>query len=207
MGKGRYAAIKKTNIVTDINTVRPDSGVTPVKCVAVDGFVKLIIIVVILLIGLTIRSNVVERVIVNGDSMSHTFKQGGVLLAKKYDLDSFERFDIVVVSVENKNMLKRIIGLPNETVSILDGAVYVNGTLLSGDYGDYIHRSGVATGEGITLGDRDYFVLGDNRNNSKDSRYYGAVDVDYITGKIVFQVFPFSGFGLIDSGENKEVGG
>jgi signal peptidase I len=95
--------------------------------------------------------------------------------------------------------VKRVIGVPGDTVLILDGVVYVNGELYEeeGEV-DAILDAGIAAEE-IVLGDDEYFVLGDNRNNSEDSRYanIGNIKKEYIIGKVWFRVSPWSGFGFL----------
>lgn len=151
----------------------------------------LLIIVVIILI----RTFIITPVRVDGTSMNKTLADGDILLL--YKLAKIDRFDIVVLDEEydDEIIIKRIIGLPGETVEIKDGDVYINDILMPDDeyaYGD------TSDCDKITLGNDEYFILGDNRLISKDSRYFGAVKKDDIMGEAVFRLWPFSGFGLID---------
>ncbi len=151
----------------------------------------LLIIVVIILI----RTFIITPVRVDGTSMNKTLADGDILLL--YKLAKIDRFDIVVLDEEydDEIIIKRIIGLPGETVEIKDGDVYINDILMPDDeyaYGD------TSDYDKITLGNDEYFILGDNRLISKDSRYFGAVKKDDIMGEAVFRLWPFSGFGLID---------
>ena len=126
-----------------------------------------------------------QRTVVSGRSMNPTLENGDNLITDKisYRFSDPKRYDIVVFPFEDengkRNFIKRIIGLPGETVQIKDGEVYINGELLGETYGkekmDYAGRAS----EPITLGDDEYFVLGDNRSNSKDSRY--AVSYTHLT--------------------------
>lgn len=150
----------------------------------------LLIIVVIILI----RTFIITPVRVDGTSMNKTLADGDILLL--YKLAKIDRFDIVVLDEEydDEIIIKRIIGLPGETVEIKDGDVYINDILMPDDeyaYGD------TSDYDKITLGNDEYFILGDNRLISKDSRYFGAVKKDDIMGEAVFRLWPFSGFGLI----------
>lgn len=95
--------------------------------------------------------------------------------------------------------VKRIIGLPGETVQIIGADIYINGEILEEHYGkDPITDPGVAR-EKITLGENEFFVLGDNREVSEDSRVFGAVDKKNISGQVVFRIYPFNKFGPMTS--------
>jgi signal peptidase I len=115
-----------------------------------------------------------------------------------------KRFDIIVFypfGRENEEYyVKRIIGLPGETIQIVDGVIYIDGDILEEDYGkDPILDPGRAVVP-IKLADDEYFVMGDNRNISKDSRYsvVGNVEKKNIGGKAFFRISPLKRFGPID---------
>ena len=117
-----------------------------------------------------------QRTRVDGSSMEPTLSDGDNLIVDKisYRFNDPQRFDIIVFPYEyesNTYYIKRIIGLPGETVRIDDaGNIYINGEVLEENYGkEVIQRAGLATNP-ITLADDEYFVMGDNRNNSVDSR-------------------------------------
>ena len=148
----------------------------------------LLAFVIVFLVGM--------KVSVIGVSMEPALHNGQEVLVNRflYKLFSPERGDIVVLLPNgNKNShyyLKRVIGLPGETVQIIGGYVYINGELLEEDESyDKIADPGIAENE-IILGIDEYFVLGDNRNNSEDSRSgnIGIVDKDNITGKAWFHL-------------------
>ena len=149
-----------------------------------------------------------QRTIVIGDSMNETLHDGDNLIVDKltYKFRDPKRFEIVVFPPKcepNTLYIKRIIGLPNETVQIDGGGnIWINGEMLYEDYGrDRILDPGLAI-EPIVLGADEYFVLGDNRNYSKDSRYpdVGIISLDDIEGRAIFRVFPFNKFGTIKNG-------
>lgn len=192
MGKKRFTTRERTVNVscgdsTDNHTCN-DSG----ELSAIVGYRKLAFILCVVICVVLFRNFVIDRVIVEGVSMQKTFNSGDVLWIQKFDSDSFERYDVVIAKVNNKKVIKRIIGLPSETIEIKDGAIYINGVLLDGVYGinagnDKIYR----------LAKDEYYLLGDNREESVDSRVFGAISIQEICGKAIFRVFPFSGFGLI----------
>ena len=141
----------------------------------------------------------------NGQSMEMTLSDGDHLLIDtfSYRIGSPKRNDIIVFkpngSDTSHTYIKRVIGLPGETVQIKDGMIYINGTVYL-EKTDYpaINNPGLAADE-IKLGTTEYFVLGDNRNNSEDSRYsdIGNVNKRYIVGKLWFTCSPFEKFGFL----------
>lgn len=167
-----------------------------------------IYVAVVALIVYLILHFVGQRTVVNGDSMDNTLKDGQSLIMDKisYRFNDPERFDIVIFpgpeeNGENPYFIKRVIGLPGETVQILDGKVYIDGEQLQEDvYGitDTIDYPGIAE-EPLTLGDDEYFCLGDNRPVSFDSRYkeVGPVTRGEFIGKVWIRIWPFSKFGPV----------
>lgn len=145
-----------------------------------------------------------QRTHVNGDSMNATLYDGDNLLVDKlsYHFTDPERFDIIVFPYqyqENTFYIKRIIGMPGETVQIIDGMIYINGEILSETYGtETMQYAGIAANL-IELGEDEYFVLGDNRNNSSDSRdpSVGKVYKDQIVGKAFLRIWPLNKFGIL----------
>ncbi len=107
-----------------------------------------------------------------------------------------ERFDIIVFPVvrdgKEEYYIKRVIGLPGETVQIIDGYVYINGEKLDENYGAEVMNDAGRAAEPITLGDDEYFVLGDNRNRSDDSRYENVENLkrEKIVGRAWVRIWP-----------------
>ena len=160
----------------------------------------LLYIVVVFGICFLIITFVGQRSKVSGSSMEPTLSDGDNLIVDKisYRIHDPQRFDIIIFPYqyqENTYYIKRIIGLPGETVYINDaGEIYINGKLLEEDYGlDTIQNPGLAS-EPITLGEDEYFVMGDNRNNSTDSRFasVGEIKRQNIIGKAWVRIYPFN---------------
>ena len=148
-----------------------------------------------------------QRTVVSGESMVPTLQHQDNLIVDKitYRFSDPERFDIIVFPfkyAEERYYIKRIIGLPGETVQIdEDGIIYIDGEVLEESYGREVIRAdkiGLAAEE-ILLGEDEYFVLGDNRNSSSDSRVpeVGNIKRDDIIGRAWVRIWPFSEFGLL----------
>lgn len=161
------------------------------------GIVLIITILVICFVG--------QRTKVSGPSMYPTLHDGDNLIVDKisYRFHDPERFDVVIFPYEYEKRtyyIKRVIGLPGETVQIdYEGNIYIDGEILEEDYGyETMVSPGIAE-EPITLAEDEYFVLGDNRNNSTDSRVaaVGPVHKDRIIGRAWIRIFPFKDAGLV----------
>lgn len=146
-----------------------------------------------------------QRTEVIGRSMMPTLMDGDNLILNKisYRFHEPERFDIIVFPYRNgdhKNFIKRVIGLPGDTIQIdMDGVIYINGEALEEGYGAEVIKDPGAAVNPITLNEDEYFVLGDNRNNSEDSRFsVGVVYRKEILGKVWIRITPFSTFGKVD---------
>lgn len=157
---------------------------------AISGYRKLIILLSVFAFICCFRAYIFDRVIVSGESMSPFFSDGDVMWARKFDIEEFSRYQIVVAKIRGKFVIKRVIGLPNETLQIIDGSVYINDIKLNDDYGYPTTVYGYAE-EKIVLGNNEYFLMGDNRDNSLDCRVWGAISKKDIKGIVVFQFFPF----------------
>ena len=149
--------------------------------------------ILIILVFVMLRTFVITPVRVDGSSMKNTLQNGDILLL--YKMGKIDYQDIIVLKEEKDDeiIIKRVIGIPGDTVSIKDNKIYVNDKVI-----DDFHAYGETSDYNkITLGSDEYFILGDNRLVSKDSRYFGPVKEKDIKGKVVFRLFPFSKFGFI----------
>ena len=165
------------------------------------GWVRDLLIGVAL--ALLIIAFVYQPVKVEGTSMApHLSDQERIFINKfVYKFEPIQRGDVVVFRYPRdprKSFIKRVVGLPGETVKIHRGVVYINDVSLQEDYlpsSMYDHTSYPL----LRLSPKEYFVLGDHRRNSNDSRAWGTVHRDYIYGKAVFAYWPLDRFGRIES--------
>ena len=145
-----------------------------------------------------------QRTEVSGSSMETTLSDKDQLIVDKmtYRFRDPKRYDIVVFPYQyqdNTYYIKRIIGLPGETVQILSGMVYIDGMRLDEHYGNEIMENPGIAEEPLTLGEDEYFVLRDNRNNSSDSRAsdVGLIHRKDLIGRAWIRVWPLSQIGVI----------
>lgn len=166
-----------------------------------------IYLLIVLLLTYLVIVYVGQRTEVSGESMEPTLSDGDNLIVDKitYRFKDPERFDIIVFPFQYKEdtyYIKRIIGMPGETVQIdMEGKIYINGEVLIESYGREIispEHVGIAV-EPITLGPDEYFVLGDNRNHSSDSRIaeVGNIKRDQIIGRAWLRIWPISEWEVI----------
>ena len=146
-----------------------------------------------------------QRTEVQGSSMEATLSNGDQLIVDKisYRFRDPKRYDIIVFPFryeDNTFYIKRIIGLPGETIQIDgEGNIWINGEILEESYGREIIRDPGRAAEPITLGEDEYFVMGDNRNNSSDSRVeaVGNIHRDEIIGRAFIRIWPLSKSGIL----------
>lgn len=168
------------------------------------SWVSMIIWVVVL--TFLIITFVGQRTVVDGRSMNDTLNDRDSLIVEKlsYRFGKPDRFDVIVFPPQgdpSAHYIKRIIGLPGETVQIdEEGNIYIDGEVLEEHYGKEVIEFAGRAASPIKLGEDEYFVLGDNRNNSTDSRFdkVGNVKKSTITGKAIFRIWPLSDFGTFD---------
>ena len=157
-------------------------------------FVKSILpYVIIVLVVVLIRSFIITPGIVSGSSMYSTLKDKEVVLVNKIALNSgIDRFDIVVLNYDNGEIIKRVIGLPNEKVRYMNNKLYINDEEVETPF--QFEKTDDFT---IVTGKDEYVVLGDNRDVSKDSRILGTFNIKDIVGKVSFRLFPLKRIGKV----------
>ena len=141
--------------------------------------------------------------IIPSSSMEGTIMKGDIVLATRYgiDADEIERYDILIFTLPdepNTTYIKRVIGLPGETVEVKNGSVYVDGVEIDDSF---VRNPMNRKGDGVYIVPEGcYFFLGDNRNQSKDSRFWKQkyVPLDNIQAKARFIIFPFESVGYIE---------
>lgn len=153
--------------------------------------------IIILMVIILIRTFIVTLVRVDGSSMENTLHNGEILVLNKLDKD-YERFDIVVIKYNNERLVKRIIGLPGEQVRYRNSQLFINGKKIKENF----IEEETANFNIMELGYNRipkgyYFVVGDNRDNSLDSRYIGLIKKEQIQGTTKIRLFPFHKIGKI----------
>lgn len=158
--------------------------------------IYLLIIVMVILI----RTFIITPVRVNGTSMDPTLKNGEIMILNKikYNKNDIKRFDIVVVKMDKELLIKRVIGLPNEEVKYVDNKLYINNeyveeTFLNDDV--YTTNFSLDDFKLKKIPENCYFVMGDNREVSLDSRTFGCFSKDKILGSANLVLFPFTKLG------------
>ncbi|MCI9004373.1 MAG: signal peptidase I [Lachnospiraceae bacterium] len=184
---------------------RGKAGTEGKKSVIGETVSFILYIAVVFLVTFLVIHYVGQRTQVSGSSMEYTLSDGDNLIVDKisYRFYEPERFDIIVFPFQQEEdtyYIKRIIGLPGETVQIgEDGTILINGMELEESYGREVIQEPGAAAEPLTLREGEYFVLGDNRNASSDSRdpSVGMIQREDIIGRAWLRIYPFDKVGFI----------
>lgn len=165
-------------------------------------FIKeLVPYILIIVIVLFVKSYIIAPIQVNGVSMTSTLHDGDIMILNKlqYKRNGLERFDIVVIKSHGTHIIKRVIGLPGDTVEVIDNVLYINGKKYNESYLDKdtvtedFSLKELFDAEKVPKG--YYFVMGDNRKDSLDSRIIGFINEDDIEGIASLTIFPFNRLG------------
>ncbi len=174
-----------------------------------DSLKELVPYVIIIFTVILIRSFLFSPIKVNGTSMVNTLHDGDTMILNKisYKFSNLKRFNIVVIKTENSYLIKRIIGLPGEKIKyeIKDnkGVLYINGKKINEEFIDEEIKvktcdiNSDLCKDGILIPKDRYFVMGDNRGDSIDSRIIGVVDIKNITGTTRLVLFPIKDIGIV----------
>ncbi len=156
------------------------------------GSISYIIIIVAVLL---FKQFIIAPIKVNGDSMNETLMNNDIMLLDKisYRFTDIKRFDIVVIKKDKEYIIKRIIGLPGDVVEYKDNKLYINGKEVEEDFK---HDRNTNDYKEEKIKDGYYFVVGDNRDISLDSRIIGLIKREEILGKTSLVIFPFNRFGV-----------
>ena len=164
---------------------------------------ELIPYVIIIIVVVLFRTFIATPVQVSGVSMVPTLSNKEILILNKYDT-SYKRFDIVVLNYGHDKLIKRIIGLPGEKVKYVDDKLYINDKLVKENFKTNTYTKDFDLAESFgngkdsyTIPKGYYFVMGDNRNNSKDSRIIGCIPKKDIKGTISVAIFPINKIGKV----------
>ena len=167
-----------------------------------DLLITLLYLAAGVVLALLISTFLLQKVTVEGSSMYPQLAEGDVLFGVRRGIlfQDVDRYDIVVIDMEDRGLyVKRVIGLPGDTVQIVDEDVLINGEILEENYERSAMRYAGIAEEPLTLGEGEYFVLGDNRFGSRDSRDkdVGIIRDDHILSKLGLRIWPLSGFGNV----------
>jgi signal peptidase I len=166
------------------------------------SFIETVVIALVISVVLYLFIMTPHEVV--GRSMDPTYKDGEYLMANKiqYQVSEPKRGDVIIFKYsDTQDFIKRIIGLPGETVGLQDGRIYINGKILNEEtyLDNAVYTSGsdfLHEGETITVADGEYFVCGDNRPHSSDSRTFGLIPEDRIKAKAWLVYYPFGNLRL-----------
>ena len=130
-------------------------------------------------------------ILVKGDSMNPKYKNNDFMFLNKiiYSFKPIRRGEVIVLKYRNNDLIKRVIGLPNDKIKVENGKLYINNKEVKENYINSYTAS--YDFDEITLKDNEYFVMGDNRYNSYDSRNFGTITKNNIIGRVEFKIFPF----------------
>lgn len=159
------------------------------------GLKEMVPYVILILVIVFIRLFIVTPVRVDGTSMENTLKENDILILNKFD-HKYDRFDVVVFKYNNQKLIKRVIGLPGEKVEFKNNKLYINGEYIEEDFlGSKSFNFNITNLGYDVIPNDEYLLIGDNREASYDSRYFGTVKKEDIEGTVNLRLFPFNKIG------------
>ena len=152
--------------------------------------------IIILILVILLKSYIITPIKVNGSSMYPTLEDQDIMILDiiSYKLHGLKRFDIAVINQGKELIIKRVIGLPGEKVEYKSGKLYIDGVEIEDPY---LSEENSMEDISITVPKDEYYVLGDNRQNSLDSRTFGTFNKKQILGKTDLVIYPFKKFGTV----------
>lgn len=156
--------------------------------------------VIVVIIVILIRSFIITPAMVDGDSMLPSLEDNNVIILNKldYKLNDINRFDVVVVDFNGEKLIKRVIALPGEHVEYKNDKLYIDGYFMLEDFDHDITSDFKLESIGyLTIPGDKYFVVGDNRDESTDSRMIGLIDKENILGSVSYRIFPINKIGKV----------
>lgn len=197
------------NATGGVRILKSHTGQLQRPCLKIPGLMREITSTVVFVIAVTVLFDLaIPRSLVDGHSMEPTFYSDDRLVVSRihYLLEIPQRGDILVFNslvpseAEQGTMLiKRVVGLPGETVEVREQNIYINGEMLAESYIKEDCRFSRCPDDTWQLGQNEFFMMGDNRNNSRDSRRFGPVPLGNIVGQVIFRYWPLASVGLIAS--------
>jgi len=199
MAKAKKKVVPIINEKEQIMKLNEFSGMEPEarqKKANRDIFMDYLPYFIIILIVLIIRTYIATPIRVNGSSMDTTLKNGETLLLNKLGMktNGINRWDIIVIKIDDSYLIKRVIALPGETIKYEDGELFINDKPIKDKYS----LTKTDDFEEVKVGSDEYFVMGDNRGVSQDSRVLKPINKSYIKGKTNIIIFPIDRFGKIE---------
>ena len=156
--------------------------------------------IIVVVVVVLLRTFIITPAIVDGASMEPNLHDNNFILLNKFNLklNGIKRFDVVVIDYNGEKLIKRVIGLPGEKIEYKDNTLYIDGFVTSEDFNHASTKDFKLEKIGLlSIPGDSYFVVGDNRGNSIDSRIIGVIDRKDILGKVSFRIFPLTKIGKI----------
>ena len=189
--------------------LKSHTGQLPRPRLKIPGLLREIAATVVFVIAVTVLFDLaIPRSLVDGHSMEPTFYSDDRLVVSRihYLLGAPDRGDILVFNslvpsevATGTMLIKRVVGLPGESVELRDQEIFINGEALAEPYIKEACRITRCGDHAWQLGQNEYFMMGDNRNNSRDSRRFGPVPLEKIVGQVIFRYWPLASVGIIAS--------